>query len=169
MQHGFCRFTVSLVIDGHSPVGFYPRKRPFYDPSEGKCHKLESRFFGGEVPLQNPIQVPWQTLPTGFDSHHWQRAFKAGKSVCKLLYNRYYAFKIMDVCWMNRRCHKKSKYICDDMFFSTFSINSFTRWEVRHFESLWYQDSEIFCHRIFEPNLLADTSALKRLLLVSIF
>ena len=47
MQHGFCRFTVSLVIDGHSPVGFYPRKRPFYDPSEGKCHKLESRFLGG--------------------------------------------------------------------------------------------------------------------------
>ena len=54
VQHGFCGFTASLVIDAHSLVAFYPRERPFYDPSKGKYHKPTSRFLGAKYNFKIP-------------------------------------------------------------------------------------------------------------------
>lgn len=104
--------------------------------------------------------------------------FRLGKSTCKSLYNRYCAFRIMDICWMNHRCHRKSKRISTTICFFLsliFLPPSIPHslpfwWEVRTL--LWVYDTKtrrFSANRIFEPNLLANTSALQRLLLISNF
>ena len=104
--------------------------------------------------------------------------FRLGKSTCKSLYNRYCAFRIMDICWMNHRCHRKSKRISTTICFFLsliFLPPSIPHslpfwWEVRTL--LWVYDTKtrrFSANRIFEPNLLANTSALQRLLFISNF
>ena len=128
VQHGFCGFTASLVIDGHSPVVFYPREGPFYDPSEGKCHKLESRFLGAKYNFKIPSKFFDKLCQRASIATISRSLFKVGKSTYKSFYNRYCAFRIMDNCRMDYHCHRKSKRIYNDMFFPSFdlltSINS---------------------------------------------
>ena len=122
VQHGFCGFTASLVIDSHSPVVFYPKKCPFYDLSEGKCHRLASRFLGAKYNFKIPSKSFNKLCQRASIAIIGKVLFKAGKSAYKSLYNRYCAFRIIDDCQMDYSCPRKFKCIHNNIFFPSFDL-----------------------------------------------
>ena len=129
VQHGFCGFTASLVIDGHSPIVFYSRECPFYDPSEGKYHRLESKFFWGRSATSKSYLSPF--------TNSAQRASIATISMEDLSSENLPASRFITgisplESWIFTRWGSplpwESKRICNDMFFPSFdlltSINS---------------------------------------------